>query len=84
VVVREGVADCMGMHLAPPADQCDGTGHLAAFGMAGHDVLHVSSRALDNLPVPIVWSFCYRGPKSFLSRENRPGPVAIRSKAIEK
>jgi len=47
VVVREGIADCMGMRLAPPADQRDGAGHLAAFGMAGHDVLHASSRAFD-------------------------------------
>jgi hypothetical protein len=72
------------MHLAPPPDRRDGAGHLAAFGIAGHDVLHASSRALDNPLVLIVWSFCHRGPKSFLSRENRPGPVAIRSKAIEK
>jgi hypothetical protein len=33
-------ANRIGMHLAPPADQCHDTGHLAALDIAGHDLVH--------------------------------------------
>src|SRR5207248_2881680 len=33
-------ADHIHMHLAPPADQCDQTGHVTALDIAGHDIVH--------------------------------------------
>src|SRR5207245_11509628 len=31
-----------GMHLAPPADQRDETGHFTALDIAGHDIVHAA------------------------------------------
>ena len=39
-------ADRIDMHLAPPADQRDETGHCAALDMAGHDVVHAAEPGL--------------------------------------
>ena len=35
-------ADRVDVHLAPPADQRDEAGHLAALDVAGHDVVHAA------------------------------------------
>jgi hypothetical protein len=39
-------ADRVDMHLAPPADQRDDTGNLAAFDMVRHDVVHAAEPRL--------------------------------------
>ncbi len=44
-------ADRIDMHLAPPADQRDDTGHFAALHIAGHDVMHAAEPRLGQFTV---------------------------------
>jgi hypothetical protein len=42
--------DHVDVHLAPPADQRDETGHFAAFDIAGHDLMHAAEPRLGQSP----------------------------------